>query len=99
VDDKLSVSAAPHAKVRMYTSATCPFCIRAEKLLHARGVTEIDKIRVDLDPARRDEMMRITGRRKVPQIFIGDYHVGGCEELQALDREGGLASLLRGQSG
>ncbi|MDR1425281.1 MAG: glutaredoxin 3 [Azoarcus sp.] len=82
----------------MYTSALCPFCLRAERLLHARGVEEIDKIRVDLDPERRAEMMRLTGRRTVPQIFIGDYHVGGCEELQALDRAGGLASLLRGQT-
>ncbi|MDR2261304.1 MAG: glutaredoxin 3 [Azoarcus sp.] len=82
----------------MYTTAICPFCLRAEQLLRARGVCGIEKIRVDLDPACRDEMMRITGRRTVPQIFIGDYHVGGCEELQALDREGSLATLLRGHS-
>jgi len=81
----------------MYTTATCPFCLRAEKLLRARGVADIDKIRVDLDPVQRDEMMRITGRRKVPQIFIDDYHVGGCEELQALDRAGKLAVLLGGK--
>jgi len=82
----------------MYTSALCPFCMRAERLLHARGVEEIDRIRIDLNPERRAEMMRITGRRTVPQIFIGDYHVGGCEELQALDRVGKLASMLRGQT-
>ncbi|MDR3214097.1 MAG: glutaredoxin 3 [Azoarcus sp.] len=81
----------------MYTSATCPFCIRAEKLLHARGVDSIEKIRVDLDPVRRDEMMRITGRRSVPQIFIGDDHVGDCEDIFALDREGSLTLLLHGQ--
>jgi glutaredoxin 3 len=84
--------------VKMYTSAICPFCIRAEKLLRARGVSEIEKIRVDLDPERRVEMMHITGRRTVPQIFIGDYHVGGCEELQALDHQGNLANLLNGQA-
>lgn len=83
--------------VRMYTTAICPFCLRAEKLLRARGVGEIEKIRVDLDPGRRVEMMRITGRRTVPQIFIGDYYVGGCEELQSLDREGNLATLLHGR--
>ncbi|MDR0716765.1 MAG: glutaredoxin 3 [Azoarcus sp.] len=82
----------------MYTTAICPFCLRAEQLLRARGVCGIEKIRVDLDPVRRDEMMRITGRRTVPQIFIGDYYVGGCEDLQALDREGNLAALLRGHS-
>ncbi|MDR1463412.1 MAG: glutaredoxin 3, partial [Azoarcus sp.] len=70
--------ASAQASVRMYTTAICPFCIRAEKLLHERGAAEIEKIRVDLYPDRRDEMMRITGRRTVPQIFIGDYYVGGC---------------------
>ncbi|MDR2030945.1 MAG: glutaredoxin 3 [Azoarcus sp.] len=82
----------------MYTTAICPFCLRAEQLLRARGVRGIEKIRVDLDPVHRNEMMRITGRRTVPQIFIGDYYVGGCEELQALDREGTLATLLRGHT-
>ncbi|MDR0634495.1 MAG: glutaredoxin 3 [Azoarcus sp.] len=82
----------------MYTSAVCPFCIRAERLLRTRGVDDIEKIRVDLDPDRRREMIQITGRRTVPQIFIGDYHVGGCEDLQALDREGSLATLLHGQA-
>ena len=80
----------------MYTTAVCPFCIRAENLLRARGVDEIEKIRVDLDPARRDEMIHITARRTVPQIFIDDYHVGGCDDLEVLDREGRLAVLLRG---
>jgi glutaredoxin 3 len=84
--------------VKMYTSAICPFCIRAEQLLHARGVSDIKKIRVDLEPELRIEMMHITGRRTVPQIFIGDYHVGGCEELQALDRAGSLAPLLHGHN-
>lgn len=82
--------------VRMYTSNFCPYCARAEQLLRARGVTEIDKIRIDLDPEQRDEMMQITGRRTVPQIFIGDYHVGGCDDLYALDQRGELAPLLGG---
>lgn len=92
------VSGRAQSRVRMYTSALCPFCIRAERLLRARGVDEIEKIRVDLDPDRRREMTQITGRRTVPQIFIDDYHVGGCEELQTLDREGRLAALLHGQA-
>jgi glutaredoxin 3 len=83
------------ARIRMYTTATCPFCIRAERLLTARGVGSVDKLRVDLDPALREEMIRITGRRTVPQIFIGELHVGGFEELAALDREGRLAGLLQ----
>lgn len=81
-------------QVRMYATATCPYCIRAEALLRARGVTQFEKIRVDLDPARREEMMRITGRRTVPQIFIGETHVGGCDDLHALDDAGRLAPLL-----
>jgi glutaredoxin 3 len=84
------------ARVQMYSTAVCPFCQRAEALLKARGVTEIDKIRVDLDPARRDEMIARTGRRTVPQIYIGDTHVGGFDDLSALDREGKLLSLLAG---
>lgn len=80
--------------VVMYSSGVCPFCQRAEMLLKARGVTEIEKIRVDLDPARREEMITRTGRRTVPQIYIGDTHVGGFEELSALDREGKLTPLL-----
>jgi len=88
----------PMPPVKMYTSAICPYCQRAEQLLHARGVTEIEKIRVDLDPALRDEMVQITGRRTVPQIFIGDYHVGGCDDLYALDGKGRLTALLDGQN-
>lgn len=82
------------AKVLMYSTAVCPYCVRAEQLLRARGVTEIEKVRVDLDPDRRDEMMERTGRRTVPQIFIGETHVGGCDDLVALDHAGGLMSLL-----
>jgi glutaredoxin 3 len=79
----------------MYSTAVCPYCQRAEMLLKQRGVTEIDKIRIDLDPAQRDEMMAKTGRRTVPQIFIGQTHVGGFDDLAALDREGGLVPLLQ----
>ena len=82
------------SKVLMYTTAVCPFCIPAEALLKARGVTEIEKIRVDLEPARRNEMMAKTGRRTVPQIYIGETHVGGYDDLSALDREGKLLPLL-----
>ncbi|MCM8595709.1 glutaredoxin 3 [Accumulibacter sp.] len=78
----------------MYTTAVCPFCIRAEKLLRARGVAEIEKIRVDLEPERRIEMVERTGRRTVPQIYIGDTHVGGADDLVALDRSGKLCTLL-----
>lgn len=81
--------------VVMYSTATCPFCHRAEQLLRARGVRAIDMIRVDLDPARRQEMMQITGRRTVPQIFIGTQHVGGFTDLAALDHAGGLMPLLQ----
>jgi glutaredoxin 3 len=82
--------------VVMYSTGACPFCQRAEALLKARGVAAIEKIRVDLDPARRDEMINRTGRRTVPQIFVGETHVGGFDELAALDREGKLAPLLAG---
>jgi len=82
------------AKVVMYSTAVCPFCQRAEMLLKQRGVTEIEKIRIDLDPAARDLMMEKTGRRTVPQIFIDQTHVGGFDDLAALDRSGGLAPLL-----
>lgn len=85
------------AAVRMYSTAVCPFCIQAERLLRSRGVTEIEKIRVDLDPVRREEMMHITGRRTVPQIYIGDTHVGGFDELAALDKTGKLQPLLQGK--
>ncbi len=82
----------PH--VRMYCTAVCPYCQMAERLLNKKGVSEIEKIRVDLDPARREEMMRITGRRTVPQIFIGEKHVGGFDDLSALDAGGELDPLL-----
>jgi len=82
------------AQVLMYSSAVCPYCQRAEALLKARGVTEIEKIRIDLDPSRRDEMIARTGRRTVPQIFVGPTHVGGFDDLSALDREGRLTTLL-----
>lgn len=81
--------------VRMYTTQVCPFCIQAKALLKQRGVAQINELRIDLDPQRRQEMMELTGRRTVPQIFIGDTHVGGCDDLIALDRSGGLAPLLQ----
>ncbi|MEO8411624.1 MAG: glutaredoxin 3 [Propionivibrio sp.] len=80
--------------VLMYATAVCPYCIHAEQLLRERGVVDIDKIRVDLHPERRVEMMEKTSRRTVPQIFIGKTHVGGCDELIALDRAGKLLPLL-----
>jgi len=82
------------APVKMYTTQVCPFCIRAKALLKQRGVDAIEEIRVDLDPAERQTMMQITGRRTVPQIFIGATHVGGCDDLIALDQRGALAPLL-----
>jgi glutaredoxin 3 len=84
------------ARVLMYTTAVCPYCVRAKQLLKARGVTEIEEVRVDLDPDRRDEMMQKTQRRTVPQIYIGETHVGGCDDLHALDAAGGLRPLLEG---
>lgn len=78
----------------MYSTGVCPYCVRAEQLLNRKGVTSIEKIRVDLDPARRVEMMEKTGRRTVPQIYIGDTHVGGCDDLVALDAAGELKPLL-----
>jgi glutaredoxin 3 len=80
--------------VRMFTTQVCPYCIRAKQLLKQRGVEVIDEIRVDLDPSQRDEMIARTGRRTVPQIFIGDTWVGGCDDLIALDQKGGLMPLL-----
>ena len=82
--------------VTMYTTAVCPFCIRAKQILKARGVADINEIRVDIQPQERQKMMEITGRRTVPQIFIGDTHVGGCDDLMALDSRGGLLPLLNG---
>jgi glutaredoxin 3 len=82
------------AKVLMYSTGFCPFCLMAERLLKAKGVGQIEKIRVDLDPPRRQEMMERTGRRTVPQIYVGEKHVGGYDDLAALDRAGGLDPLL-----
>ncbi|MEC5158946.1 glutaredoxin 3 [Janthinobacterium sp. CG_23.3] len=84
------------AHVLLYSTAVCPYCVRAERLLEAKGVTEIEKIRVDLDPEQRALMMQKTGRRTVPQIYIGDTHVGGFDDLYALDQAGGLDALLKG---
>ena len=82
--------------VKMFTTQTCPYCLRAKALLKQRGVDRIDEIRIDQDPAQRAVMMEITGRRTVPQIFIGERHVGGCDELIALDQRGELVPLLAG---
>ena len=80
--------------VKMYTTAVCPYCIQAKRLLQSRGVTQIEEVRVDTQPQERMKMMELTGRRTVPQIFIGDTHVGGCDDLMALDGKGGLLPLL-----
>ncbi len=82
------------ANITMYTTAVCPYCINAERLLVSKGVKEINKIRVDLQPEQRMEMMQKTGRRTVPQIYINDKHIGGFDELRALDLAGGLDPLL-----
>lgn len=81
--------------VTMYTTAVCPYCIRAKQILKARGVENIQEIRIDSDPVARTAMMERTSRRTVPQIFIGDTHVGGCDDLMALDSKGGLVPLLQ----
>jgi glutaredoxin 3 len=81
--------------VKMYTTAVCPYCIRAKQLLKARGVEQIEEIRIDLDATQREHMMSTTGRRTVPQIFVGSTHVGGCDDLVALDARGGLMPLLQ----
>ena len=86
------------AKVLMYSTAICPYCVMAERLLRARGVAEIEKVRVDLEPAKRLEMMEKTHRRTVPQIFIGSVYVGGFDDLSALDRAGKLTELLAGDA-
>jgi glutaredoxin 3 len=83
--------------VKMYTTASCPYCVQAERLLARKGVTDIERVRVDLEPSRRVEMMQRTGRRTVPQIYIGDRHVGGFEELAALEHAGELSPLLAGE--
>ena len=82
------------AKITMYSTAVCPYCVAAERLLRSKGVAEIDKIRVDLDPAQRAAMIEKTGRRTVPQIYINDTHIGGFDDLSALEHEGKLAPLL-----
>jgi glutaredoxin 3 len=86
----------PMSPVKMYTTQVCPYCLRAKALLKQRGVAQIDEIRIDLDPAERQVMMDKTGRRTVPQIFIGETHVGGCDDLIALDQRGALMPLLNG---
>ena len=80
--------------VKMYTTQVCPFCLRAKALLKQRGVAVIEEIRIDLDPVEREHMVKVTGRRTVPQIFIGETHVGGCDDLIALDQAGGLMPML-----
>jgi glutaredoxin 3 len=85
-------------QVKMYTTAVCPYCVRAKQIQKARGVEAIEEIRIDMQPQERAKMMEITGRRTVPQIFIGDTHVGGCDDLVALDGRGGLMPLLNGAS-
>jgi glutaredoxin 3 len=84
------------ARVVMYCTAVCPYCMMAERLLNSKGVSDIEKIRIDLDPQQRDLMMEKTRRRTVPQIYIGETHVGGFDDLRQLDREGGLDPLLQG---
>ncbi len=81
--------------VKMYTTAVCPYCIRAKSVLKAKGVESIEEIRIDQDPEAMKHMMEITGRRTVPQIFIGSTHVGGCDDLMALDSAGGLVPMLQ----
>jgi glutaredoxin 3 len=87
------------SKVLMYTTQVCPYCVRAKALLKQRGVVAIDEVRVDMDPSARSRMVELTGRRTVPQIFIGETHVGGCDDLIALDQRGGLMPLLNPGTG
>lgn len=82
------------ANITMYCTQVCPYCVRAEALLKRKGITEIEKIRIDLDPAKSEEMIARTGRRTVPQIYIGETHVGGCDDLHDLERQGQLDALL-----
>lgn len=89
---------SPKPNVTMYTASYCGYCVRAERLLDAKGVTNVTRIRVDEEPAERIAMMKRTGRRTIPQIYIGDFHVGGYDELAALDRAGRLARLLAGEA-
>jgi glutaredoxin 3 len=81
--------------VKMYTTAVCPYCVQAKRFLKSKGVEHIEEIRIDTDPVQRTAMMELTGRRTVPQIFIGQTHVGGCDDLMALDSQGGLEPLLQ----
>ena len=81
--------------IKMYTTAVCPYCIRAKQILKAKGVEHIEEIRIDTDPSQREQMMSLTGQRTVPQIYIGSTHVGGCDDLIALDGRGGLEPLLK----
>jgi glutaredoxin 3 len=81
--------------VKMFTTAVCPYCVRAKQLLKSKGVAHIEEIRIDLDPVQRELMMQSTGRRTVPQIYVGQTHVGGCDDLMALDAKGGLLPLLQ----
>ena len=81
--------------VKMYTTAVCPYCVRAKQLLKSKGVEQIEEIRIDTDPVQREHMMHITARRTVPQIYVGETHVGGCDDLMALDAKGGLVPLLQ----
>jgi glutaredoxin 3 len=83
------------ARILMYSTAVCPYCIMAERLLKSKGIDDIEKIRIDLEPQQRVEMMQKTGRRTVPQIYIGDTHVGGFDDLNALERAGKLDALLK----
>lgn len=80
--------------VKIYTTAVCPYCVRAKQILKNKGVAQLEEIRVDTDPAALAHMMSITGRRTVPQIFIGEKHIGGCDDLMALDQSGALTQLL-----
>jgi glutaredoxin 3 len=80
--------------VKMYTTAVCPYCVQAKRLLKSKGVEHIEEIRIDTNPQARATMMEVTGRRTVPQIFVGSTHVGGCDDLVALDNQGGLLPLL-----
>jgi glutaredoxin 3 len=86
------------AKVKIFTTATCPFCIRAKDLLAQRGVNDYEEVRVDIDPSQRTVMMEVSGRRTVPQIFIDHQHIGGCDDLVDLDRRGGLVPLLNAEA-
>ncbi len=86
------------ARVKIFTTATCPFCIRAKDLLAQRGVNDYEEVRVDIDPSQRTVMMEVSGRRTVPQIFIDHQHIGGCDDLVDLDRRGGLVPLLNAEA-